>query len=118
VAPDDMPALYGASDIVVQPSVRFETFGLVALEAMACGIPVIASELPGGRQLIRDAGGGLLVRPGDSTDLASTIDTLLNDPALQVQLSSAGRSSAVARYDWSHIAGLLDAVYRRAVAQQ
>jgi glycosyltransferase involved in cell wall biosynthesis len=115
VAPDDMPALYAASDIVVQPSVRFETFGLVALEAMACGIPVIASELPGARQVVRDAGGGVLVRPGDTTDLASKMDMLLNDSNLQLQLSSSGRAAAVTRYDWARIGTSLEAVYRRAL---
>jgi glycosyltransferase involved in cell wall biosynthesis len=115
VAPADMPALYGAADIVVQPNVRFETFGLVAMEAMACGIPVIASELPGARQVVRDAGGGVLVRPGDTSDLASKMDMLLNDSSLQLQLSSSGRAAAVGRYDWVRIGTSLEALYRRAL---
>ena len=80
-------------DLLVMPS-RGESFGLAALEAMACAKPVIASAVGGLLELVGDRETGLLVRPDDPTALAGALDLLAGDPALRVSLGSAGRSKA------------------------
>ena len=91
----DLPQLYAAADAVVMPS-RWEGFGLVALEAMAAGAPLIASDVPGLRDVVGDA--GILVPPGDVPELAAAIQRVLGDTALRADLSRRGRIRAQ-RYD-------------------
>jgi glycosyltransferase involved in cell wall biosynthesis len=116
VGSDELGRYYAAADVVVQPSQLFETFGMVAIEAMACGRPVIASDLPGARRVVSDAGGGLLAKPGDVGDLAAKIGALTRDPALRGRLGSAGRAAVEARYPWGRIGLMLDRAYREALA--
>lgn len=118
VANDELPSILALADMVVQPSLLFEPFGLVAVEAMACGKPVIVSDLPGVRRVVSDAGGGLLARPGDPDDLAMKIRLLLADPGLRRQLGARGRSGVEARYDWAVIGPQLEMTYREAAAAE
>lgn len=113
---EELPPIYAACDIVVQPSQLFEPFGLVALEAMACGRPVIVSDLPGVRRVVQDAGGGVLVPPGDADALAAAIRSLLADPGRRASLGAAGRTGVEERYDWAAIAPLLVRTYEDALA--
>jgi glycosyltransferase involved in cell wall biosynthesis len=115
---EQMAYFYAAADVVVQPSVSYEPFGLAALEAMACATPVVATDLPGARRIVADAGGGLLARRGDSADLAAKIDLLLADPGLRERLGTAGRAGVVAHYDWDRIAAMLEDTYLQALAQR
>jgi D-inositol-3-phosphate glycosyltransferase len=80
VAHEDLAEWYAASDVVVVPS-RSESFGLVALEAQACGVPVVASDVGGLQDAVGHGIGGLRVPPGDSEALASALDLALFDPA-------------------------------------
>jgi glycosyltransferase involved in cell wall biosynthesis len=111
----DLPGYLAAADIVVQPSQQIEQFGMVAIEAMACGTPVVVSNLPGVRQVVRDAGGGLLARPGDPDDLADRIACLLADRTERTRLGAIGRRSVSAAYDWAVIGRSLEGVYQRAL---
>jgi glycosyltransferase involved in cell wall biosynthesis len=113
-----MPRVYAAADVVVQPSQLFEPFGLVAVEAMACGRPVIASDLPGVRRVVADAGGGVLTPPGDPEALAGAIDRLLADEALRRRLAGAGRAGVEQRYDAARTGSLLEATYARALSSR
>jgi glycosyltransferase involved in cell wall biosynthesis len=108
---DDLAPYFSAADIAVQPSIGKEIFGMAAIEAMACGRPVITSDLPGARRVVADTGGGLLARPGDPRDLAMCIERLVADPPLRRQLAAAGRRSVVDRYDWDHIGSALEEAY-------
>jgi glycosyltransferase involved in cell wall biosynthesis len=110
-----MPEFFAAADVVVQPSQLFEPFGLVAVEAMACGKPIIASDLPGVRRVVGEAGGGLLTPPGDPAALAGSIDGLLADPALRERLAELGRATVERRYDAAEVGPLLEAAYARAL---
>ena len=113
VADADLPACYGAADVVVLPSVtRGEAFGVVLLEAMASARPVIASDLPGVRTVVRGTGGGRLTPPGDAPALAGAIATLTADPALRRTLGRAGRQAVVERYAWPAIGRRLEATYQ------
>ena len=114
---EELPAIYAAADVVVQPSLLFEPFGLVAVEAMACGTPVVVSDLPGVRRVVVDAGGGLTSRAGDADDVADKIRSLLADPALRARLGAAGRAGVEAHYDWSRIGPQLVETYEEALGR-
>jgi len=87
----DVPQLLRMSDVYVQPS-RYEAFGLAALEAMAAGVPVIASTVPGLAAVV--AGAGVLFPAGDSKRLAAEMDSLLRSPERRAQLADAGARRA------------------------
>lgn len=79
---DEMGAFFGAIDMLLLPSLNStESFGMVQVEAMACGTPVIASDLPGVRVPVRETGMGEVIRRGDPRALADAILRLLEDPA-------------------------------------
>lgn len=99
VAYKDLPAYYCMADVCVFPSVdRSEAFGLVALEAMACGVPVVASNLAGVRTIVRDGVTGALVAAGSSSALAETLATLLGDDVQLERMSVAARRMVEEEY--------------------
>ncbi|CAB4857501.1 unannotated protein [freshwater metagenome] len=100
---------YRAADVVVVPS-RSESFGLVALEAAACGTPVVASAVGGLLTLVDDGLTGYLVAGRDPSHFASRIATILNDPALATSMSVRAADRA-RRYTWSFAAARLRRVY-------
>ena len=100
---------YRAADVVVVPS-RSESFGLVALEAAACGIPVVASAVGGLLTLVDDARTGFLVSNRDPAVFASRIASILDNPTLAAQMSVRAAHSAQ-RYTWSLAAARLRRVY-------
>lgn len=111
-----LPYYYAAAEMVVMPS-HYESFGMVALEAMAMGAPVIASEVGGLAYLVRDGYNGFLAPRGDAQALARRIADLLNDHALRQRLSH--QATHYARdYDWSIIAERIAAVYDEVGARQ
>lgn len=93
----DMPAVYKQSDIVVMPSL-WEGFGLVAIEAMAAGRPVIASNIDGLRELITKKKTGMLVNMDKPDAVARAIDEIIADDGLRTQLVSAGRASVQQKF--------------------
>lgn len=100
---------YRAADVVVVPS-RSESFGLVALEAAACGIPVVAAAVGGLRTLVEDGETGFLVESREPAEFAERVDDLLAVPALA---EGMGRTAAerARRYSWSTTAGRLRRLY-------
>lgn len=88
-----MPQFWNSVDIAAVPSLS-EAFGLVALEALACGVPVIASAVGGLREIVTDGQCGLLVPPGDAAALARALRTLLTDEPLRARLSASARLRA------------------------
>jgi glycosyltransferase involved in cell wall biosynthesis len=88
-----MPDFWNSVDIAVVPSLA-EAFGLVALEALACGVPVIASAVGGLTEVVMDGQCGLLVPPGDAAALARALSTLLGDEPLRARLSASARIRA------------------------
>ena len=107
----DLPDFYAAADIIVLPSVDIECFGIVLLEAMACGKPVIASNLPGVRTVVNDGINGFLVQPKDYSDLAIKMQNLLDNKQLKINFGEKGREKVEQQYSWDKIAKKLEQSY-------
>lgn len=100
---------YRAADVLVMPS-RSESFGLVALEAAACGIPVVAAAVGGLRTLVKDGVTGYLIDERDPSLYAAAIDRILLDDAQAAALGAAAAVQA-SRYPWSGLAARLRRIY-------
>jgi phosphatidylinositol alpha-mannosyltransferase len=109
----DLPRYYASCDLFCAPSVARESFGIVLLEAMASGRPVVASAIPGYEAVMRSGHEGLMVPPKDPQALALAIVRLLSDRELRRRAGAAGQVTA-ARYGWPRIAGRVLAAYDRA----
>ncbi len=99
VSDEDLPKYYQAADIFCAPSVDFESFGIVLLEAMAAGTPVVASDIPGYRSVIKPGENGLLAEPKNPLALADILLGLLQNPTQRDQLVQAGFRH-VQSFDW------------------
>ena len=104
-----LPLYYAAADVTVIPSL-YESFGLVAVESMACGTPVVAARVGGLATTIQDGHTGYLVPWRDPTLYAERLAALLGDPALRRRLGENGLCVA-ARYDWGQVAEEIYGIY-------
>lgn len=104
-----LPYYYSAADVCAMPSYA-ESFGMVAVEAMACGTPIVASRVGGLQLTVRDGVTGYLVPPRDVESLAERMIQILRDPALRDRLGAAGIERAQ-EYSWQTIATGLRQVY-------
>jgi len=95
---DDVHEILGASDLFVCPSVWDEALGYVILEAMAVGLPAVASRVGGIPEVVAEGETGLLVPPRDPGALAAAIDQLLADPAARERMGRAARRAVEARF--------------------
>ncbi len=111
---DLLPPYLAGADVFVSPATGQESFGYVLVEAMAAGVPVVASDIPGYREVVTNEVDGLLVPPGDPDALAAAIARILRDPALADHLREAGRTLA-ARFDWDVLVGDVERAYRDAL---
>jgi D-inositol-3-phosphate glycosyltransferase len=105
----ELPAYYVAADVTVIPSL-YESFGLVAIESLACGTPVVAARVGGLTSTIQDGQTGYLIPWRDPTLYADRLGALLADPALRQRLGANGQCVA-ARYDWAQVAEEVYGVY-------
>ena len=117
VAHPQMPALLRSADLVVC-SPWYEPFGIVPLEAMACGVPVVASAVGGMLDSVVDGVTGVHVPPRDSAALAEAIGALLDAPDRRAALSRAGLERVRSRYSWDRVAADTAAVYQRTARRQ
>jgi len=106
---------YRAADVCIVPS-RAESFGLVALEAAACGTPVVAASVGGLRSLVDDGTTGFLVEGRDPAAYAAPVATLLDDPELAAEIGATA-SARSRRYSWSTTAARLRRLYGDLVAR-
>ncbi|MFF8814650.1 glycosyltransferase [Streptomyces pactum] len=106
-----VPALLRTADVVLCPA-DYEPFGIVPLEAMACGTPVVASAVGGHRDTVDDPATGRLVRPGDPVALAEATAGLLASPARRAACGAAGRRRVLSRFRWDRVAAATDHIYR------
>lgn len=110
---EDLPTYYRAADVVAAPSF-YESFGLVAVEAMACGTPVVASRAGGLAYSVDDGRTGFLVPQNDPAALARRLRNVLTDTRLREQLG-ANAAIAAERFGWSVIAGRVIHIYDRLI---
>jgi len=110
ISPNELPRYYQSCDIYCAPSTGGESFGIVLLEAMAAGTPVLASRIPGYAHVITHGREGFLVDPKNPAALAAGLVRLLSDKALREQMGEAGKRTA-RLHDWPIIAKRLVAYY-------
>jgi glycosyltransferase involved in cell wall biosynthesis len=119
--PEELDRTYAAAQALVLPAVvdrrgDTEGLGVVLLEAMSYGLPVVASRIGGITDIVEDGKTGLLVTPGDASELAAALRRLAQDRGLARRLGEAGRAVVEERFSWDAIVGAWDAVYRRVAA--
>ena len=113
---EELPCYYAAADVCVVPS-HYEPFGLVALEAMACRTPVIASQVGGLQFTVIPEITGLLVPPKDDLGFAQAIDRILSNPELAEQLGELGRQRVEIAMSWGSVAARLSNLYTKLLSQ-
>ncbi|MBQ0863039.1 glycosyltransferase [Streptomyces sp. RK75] len=109
---EEVPRLMRAADAVLCPA-DYEPFGIVPLEAMSCGTPVVATAVGGQCDTVAHGGTGLLVPPRDPEALAHAVRTLLAMPARGRAYGAAGRRRVLSRYSWARVVAQTEEVYRR-----
>ena len=114
VSDEDKWRLLAEADVLCAPSLGGESFGMVLTEAFAAGTPVVASDIAGYRDVVRDGREGLLVRAGDPVELGEALHALALDPTRRERMATAARQRAE-RYAWPQVASEVAAVYERAL---
>jgi phosphatidyl-myo-inositol alpha-mannosyltransferase len=115
VSEQDKPRVYASGDVYVAPNTHGESFGIVLIEAMATGTPVVASDLPAFRRVLDDGDAGLLFPVGDTAALAAAVGGLLLDAERRRHLAAAA-SRVVHAYDWHYVARQVVEVYETVAA--
>jgi phosphatidylinositol alpha-mannosyltransferase len=114
LAEPDKAALLRSVDVYCAPNLLGESFGVILIEALAAGAPIVASDLDAFAKVLQDGAAGVLVRRGDPSALARALAGLLGDPDRRAALSAHGRQVAAA-YDWSVVARRILQVYETVV---
>lgn len=112
ITDDELPDVYRSSDVLVMPSLFGESLGIVALEGMASGVPVIASSIGGLKEVIVDGVTGLLLKSVSPKVIAETVFRLCSDPELSWSLSVRARSVVERKYSWDAIIPKIEEVYK------
>ncbi|TAL15980.1 MAG: glycosyltransferase family 1 protein [Frankiales bacterium] len=110
VSEEDKPRVFASGDVYCAPNTHGESFGIVLVEAMAAGTPVVASDLEAFRRVLRDGEAGVLVPVRDAGALAAALGALLLDPERRERLAAAGRRT-VRTYDWKSVTRSIVEVY-------
>ncbi|MBA7664291.1 Phosphatidyl-myo-inositol mannosyltransferase [subsurface metagenome] len=116
VSYDELPRYYKTADIVCSPATGRESFGIVLLEAMAVGKPVVASNIEGYASVVTHGVDGLLVPPKDGEMLAQALISLVKDESLRQQMGAKGRLKA-SDYSWEHVAQKILDYYVRVLSE-
>jgi phosphatidylinositol alpha-mannosyltransferase len=111
---DELTALLSRTKALVAPSLGGESFGMVLTRAFACALPVVASDIPGYREVTTPET-SVTVPPDDTAALADAVAGLLADEPRRVEMGRAAREVAISQYAWSDIARRLEGIYERAV---
>ncbi|MEV6491236.1 glycosyltransferase family 4 protein, partial [Actinoplanes sp. NPDC051633] len=111
---DGVPSLLQASDVAVQPSYT-EGLGLAVIEAMSCGIPVIATRATGLSEIVKDGENGLQVEVGNRGELARAITRMATDPRLRARLSSSGRKAVEKWFSLDRMVNETSSIYQTVI---
>jgi phosphatidylinositol alpha-mannosyltransferase len=117
VSEPDLARCYRSSTVFCAPATGCESFGMVLLEAMASGVPIVASDIEGYRSVLTHTAEGLLVPPGDADALAAALLRLLRDPCARHAMGQRGRVTA-GRYGWERVATEVIECYADAIARK
>ena len=112
----DLPRYYASADIYCSPATGQESFGIVLLEAMACGKPIVASAIEGYMGIVKDGEQGLLFPRRDSEKLAETLSLLIGNPDYASELGNTGREM-VEQYRWNVVARQVESYYYDCIAE-
>ena len=111
---EELTALLGRTKALVAPSLGGESFGMVLTRAFACALPVVASDIPGYREVTTPET-SVTVPPDDTAALEEAIVALLADEPRRVAMAEAARALALEKYAWGDIARRLEGIYERAI---
>ena len=110
VSDNEKAQLFRTADVFASPATGGESFGVVLLEAMAAGAPIVASDIHGYKGVVRRGREGLLVPPHEPQELAAAIARLLGDPELRAAMGAAGRIRAE-EFSWPRVAARVEDYY-------
>ena len=110
VSDTDLPRYHASADVFLAPALGGESFGIVLLEAMAAGLPIVASGIPGYRTVLRDGVQGLLVPPGDAAAATAAAATILQDLHRAKAMAEEGRATA-RLHAWPVVTRQIERVY-------
>jgi phosphatidylinositol alpha-mannosyltransferase len=113
----DLPRWYATGDIFISPASSHESFGIVLLEAMAAGRPVVASDIPGYRSVVEPDEHAVLVPPGDVPALARAVSGLVEDPERRLALAARGRARAL-EFAWPKVTEQIEAVFAEVLGRR
>ena len=114
---EDLPRYYHSADVFCSPATEHESFGIILLEAMAAGRPIVASNIQGYASVLTPGQEGLLVEPKDGEALAGALIRLLRDADLRAQMGSRGRITAQ-EYSWEQVSARVLAYYQRILQEK
>ena len=116
VSGDDLPRYYASADVFCSPATGGESFGIVLLEAMAAGVPVVASDIDGYRDVVTHEWNGLLASPRNPTAVAAAIANVIDAPELALRLVAAGKNVAQ-NHCWQRIASEVEDYYQHCMEE-
>ena len=111
---EDLPRYYASADIFCSPATGGESFGIVLLEAMAAGKPVVASDIEGYRGVMQHGRQGLLFQNKNVESLAAQLETLIRNPGQRRAMGEHGRATAQ-RYRWQVVARRVEQYYEQCI---
>ena len=113
---EELPRYYKTADVFCAPATGWESFGIVLLEAMAVGKPIVASNIDGYASILTHGAEGLLVPPKDEKSLAQALTSLLNDEELRQKMGAKGILKAK-EFDWENVARRVEALYSKVLSE-
>lgn len=116
VNPDILPRYYTSSEVFCSPATGGESFGIVLLEAMASGVPIVASDIPGYRCVMEHGAEGYFAEPEDPQSIAEALIRVLLDPNAR-EMGKRGREKATSLYSWERVVGMVEDFYREVMAR-
>lgn len=116
VDPAVLPRYYTSADVFCSPAIGGESFGIVLLEAMASGVPIVASDIPGYRCVMEEGAEGYFARPEDPQSLADALVRLLLDPNAK-EMGNRGLAKARNLYSWERVVDMIEEFYREVMAK-
>lgn len=114
----DLPRYFASADVFCSPAIGGESFGIVLIESMACGTPVVASDIPGYRDVVEHGVDGFLSKPRSVHDLAKKIIYLAENKPLRQQMASNGRKKVVEKFSWEKVTDQVEDYYYKVLEEK